>query len=480
MKPFLTTALIICIFTLIGCDKKGDSLPEPPPLQVEEFANTDDTTKPLITISGNTTVHSSRSQLNHIFDWEQTQQMPVYPGQPAVPVPWSEEAVRNYDPGLRYDYKKSDGWELVYNSFSDSLHMDNRVFMLYNKFRGLLRYYIYNTAPGNPSVDSYRSLINEIQIYSSNSPLLNYAGQFIVDMSNNASFASLIEPWFIREGGWYISQFEMAYDRNVTNYMWPNNSMAWNLSFARIEELWLNDYSAKSKTIYLEKPGLRFSDGSARGPAIGGNMQAHIKAINGIDELSGLFSGATISKLKQSINDSTSGNLLNAMLSPGQNLVDCKLDLTALFRQDYNLVGFTFPNFAQPGMDNSRVIGFGPVFNEPLGIFYLAKKPVVRHVTTGGGVMTDQYTLDISSIEYVINPFTRQYADVRNFRQEIVAIGSMDTPNLTEAKMYKGKILRSSAPIHLLGVRVSFEVVPKNGSAPIKIIKTFKADVKEG
>jgi len=67
---------------------------------------------------------------------------------------------------------------------------------------------------------------------------------------------------------------------------------------------------------------------------------------------------------------------------------------------------------------------------------------------------------------------------VRNFRQEIVAIDTKEISSLTEAKIYQGKILKTSAPLNLLGVRVSFDVVPKNGSDSVKIIKTFKADLQ--
>jgi len=86
--------------------------------------------------------------------------------------------------------------------------------------------------------------------------------------------------------------------------------------------------------------------------------------------------------------------------------------------------------------------------------------------------------LDVASLEYIINPFIQNYAAVRNFRQEIVAVANNETPNLTEAKLYQGQQLKASAPLNILGVRVSFDVLPKSGTAPVKIIKTFKADLR--
>lgn len=476
LPPKLAFAALIFSFSFISCHKDKDAADKT--VQVEETATAGNGAQPVITIATNAAVPPTKTQFNFVFDWEQAQYMPVAPGQPAVPVPWSDQTTRNYDPGLRYDYKKSDGWELVYNSFSDSLNFDNRIFILYNKFRGVLRYYTYNSIASNPSVTNYRSLINELSIRSTGatSHILNFADQLVIDMNEKSNKVSLIEPWPITQNGWYMSQFEMAYDRNLINLNWQTFSFAWNLAFAWVMELSLNNKQAGNKMIYLQKPGLPFGDLSSRGIAIGSNMQAHVKSVSGLDELSGVFSNSVISKLKQTIFDSTAGNKLNATLVPQAGLADSKVDVPALIRLDYNLVGYTDVALAPPGFDNSRIIGIGPVFNEPMGIFYLGAPPVIQH-TKVAGTLPEQYTLDVASLEYIINPFIQNYAGVRNFRQEIVAVAGNETLNYTEARLYQGQQLKASAPLTILGVRVSLEVVPKNGSAPIKIIKTFKANL---
>ncbi|MFL5746766.1 MAG: hypothetical protein ACJ751_18960 [Niastella sp.] len=477
-KPVI--AALIFSFTIISCKKNHDSVAEKP-LQVEETAIAGNAAQPVITIAANATVPPTKTKYNFVFDWEQAQYMPVAPGQPAVPVPWSNQVTRNYDPGLRYDFKKSDGWELVYNSFSDSLNSANRFFILYNKFRGVIRYYTYNEMESNPSVTNFRSLINGIGVYgvaAGSTHILNFADQLIVDMNTKSVNASLIEPWPIIQNAWYLSQFEIAYDPNMANFNWQQFQLGWIFNFARIMELSLNSKPAGNKMLFLQKPGLNFNDLSARGVAIGSNMQAHVKSAGGLDELSGIFSGSVISNLKQTLFDSAAGNKLNATLVPQLGIADCKLDVPALIRLDYNLVGY-IPGLtlALPGLDNTQVIGFAPVFNEPLGIFYLGAPPIIQH-TKVGGPLSEQYTLDIASIEYIINPFIQNYAAVRNFHQEIVAVAGNETSNLTEAKLYQGQQLKASAPLTILGVRVSFEVLPKSGTAPIRIIKTFKADLR--
>lgn len=477
LAAFKTTFVVLIFsFAIMSCRKKVGTPPDAP-LQVEEITNTNDPAQPVITIPANNTLLPSKSSLNFVFDWEHAATMPVKPGNPVVPMPWSEQVVRNYDPGLRYDYKKSDGWEMVYNNFSDSVNFSNRIFILYNKFRGVLRYYCYNATPSNATVNSYQSLINEITLNSTSvsSHILNYAGQYIIDLNSNTRTASLIEPWPISENGWYISQFEMAYDRNIAGFNWMQFGYSWTIAFARTEELSLNNIAATHKKLFLQKEGVQFSD--YKGVPITGNMQLKVKSVTGFDNLENIFTSPVIDKLRQTVTDTTAGNMLNATLVPSLGIADCKLDVPALLRIDYNLVGFINGlGLAMPGIDNSQVIGIGPVFNETMGVFYLGSKPVIYYSKSTGAV-PEQYTLDLSSIEYIINPFIQNYAEVRNFRQEIVAIDAEETKNLTEAKIYRGRILKASAPLTILGVRVSFEVVPNNGSAPVKIVKTFKANV---
>ena len=471
-------AALIFSFTFISCDKDKDS-PDEKPVQVEETAIAGNAAQPVITIAANAIVPPTKTKYNFLFDWENAQYMPVAPGKPAVPVPWSDQATRNYDPGLRYDYKKSDGWELVYNSWSDSVSPANSFFILYNKFRGVVRYYTYNEQESNQAVTNFRSLINGIGVAEAvrgTTHMLNYADQLIVDMNANSVHASLIEPWPIVQNAWYLSQFEIAYDQNLRNLTWQQFQLTWDYNFARVMELSLNHKPAGNKMLFLQMPGLNFNALSASGNTIGSNMQAHVKSANGLDELSGIFSTSVINNLKHTLFDSTAGNKLNATLVPQLGIADTRLDVPALIRLDPNLVGYIRLSLASPGLDNTNVPGFGPAFNEPLGIFYLGAPPVIQHTKVNGS-LPEQYTLDIASIEYIINPFIQNYATVRNFRQEIVAVASNETPNLTEAKLYQGQLLKASAPLNILGVRVSFEVLPKSGTAPIRIIKTFKADL---
>ena len=76
------------------------------------------------------------------FEWETAEFMPT-PSNIVVRVPWSNSVNILYDPIIRYDFKSIDGWKLLYNTFNPNYFASGHFFALYNKYRGILRYYIY-------------------------------------------------------------------------------------------------------------------------------------------------------------------------------------------------------------------------------------------------------------------------------------------------------------------------------------------------
>ena len=88
---------------------------------------------------------------NQPFDWENSMvMMPTVTNDPAhnPSLPWSSQSGSYVDPNIISDYKSSDGWVLVYNTFNPTYYLSNLAngglyFALYNKYRGLLRYYLY-------------------------------------------------------------------------------------------------------------------------------------------------------------------------------------------------------------------------------------------------------------------------------------------------------------------------------------------------
>ena len=82
------------------------------------------------------------------LDWENLDWMPT-PSSQQIPSPWVGQGsiASLYGIDVLNDRKASDGWTLVYNTFTSntSSQLVNPYFVLYNKYRGLLSFYLYIT-----------------------------------------------------------------------------------------------------------------------------------------------------------------------------------------------------------------------------------------------------------------------------------------------------------------------------------------------
>ena len=86
-----------------------------------------------------------------------------------------------YETDILNDYKSFDGWEMLYNAFSSeaSSIVNNPFFVLYNKYRGTMRIYLYITTPF-VATSSY--IQNGISVISAKeTSILNFLGQPVLD-----------------------------------------------------------------------------------------------------------------------------------------------------------------------------------------------------------------------------------------------------------------------------------------------------------
>ncbi len=101
-------------------------------------------------IPSNIAVSNTKNSIQpYSFNWETVDWMPTPSGQSLIPPPWIGQGSISsiYDADVVNDHKASDGWVLVYNTFDPNSPgpLVNPYFMLYNKYRGLLRIYLYTT-----------------------------------------------------------------------------------------------------------------------------------------------------------------------------------------------------------------------------------------------------------------------------------------------------------------------------------------------
>jgi hypothetical protein len=463
------------------------------------------------------------------FDWDNpsTTTMPVAANSPVVYVPWRSNGGTPLDPGIVDDYHKSDGWELVYNSFapdnfptagtagvmatSSGQPAGGLYFALYNRYRGILRYYLY-IPPG--LFGSSTQISHGLGIYTTGntSKMLNFEGVDIVDPSNNSTgFTKTNKDGVSVTGGWYAMQYQLAYDPAFANTSYPNPGFSWNSRSVSITQIYSEgvEIGSLKGTIVTPKPDFNWAT-AALGvvEAVGTatlDPASNIKIVAG---LAGAASGG--------LSGSAQGVLDGVFGSASSQTVDLSLSSnittngTATTFQPYELNAMPFP-----GQNLGTTNGVPPLITHPLGLFNLSDRPTVyvhsvRTAVTGpsgSGYRYDYtYSFDAAALQLLIqkNPSILNTdpsgASVSNFKAEVVSVdpNADDYPGFQAYgtqelvgthTVYTGNaVTLSYSVVHggqpsptaqKTAIRVSFNVAPNSGASTPKpfIVRTFLANV---
>ncbi len=464
-------ALLTGLALLAGaCHKDHD----PEPLSVT--ASTDASAVPtLVPLAYSPPPPTKPLGADFAFDLDDAQYLPTPAGSPQVLAPWAPTASRAFSDDLRDDHQQAAGWALMYSTFSRSSVPDNGVLVLYNKYRGILRYYYYSPN-GTPNLRDHTALASTVSLDGSaaaGSPLLSFADQAVVDPIRNSSFASSLEPQPLGTPIWYATQLELAYDQNIANYTPATLSLRWNLVGSQVSNLTLGGVPLGSALpVAIQVPGIDFTNNPSysglvglrlTGPASLASLQrATFPAAPTAERILAQYSTDAWYQGPVPIQGAGAGALAY-LPTPGQLSV----------RSD---VGVSFLSFAAPGYDNSVTTGSSPQYNEAPGVFFLASPPLITASKLASGDQPYTYTLDVASVKYLFNPAVQTMADIRHVTQEIVATA---TGADLDGATYSGHKLFSNQELTIQGVRVAFDVIPKGGNAPVlHVVKTFKATIR--
>jgi hypothetical protein len=464
------------------------------------------------------------------LDWEHIDYMPTPPNATPIPVPWqSGLGGRNIDDDVVYDYAKADGWKLVYNTFNTTSVTDIRYFMLYNKYRGILRSYFY-LAPGSNFPSSY---INHNLSLSgiTNSSILNYSGKDLIDLNDgNTRIVSQMQPFQISTtGSWYAADFEMAYDPNATNTSYQNMQLSWKVNAIDVSTVSLNGLETGSISGTIEQ---KQASGNFFSNLSGGLVDGVVKAGNKMitDTASKHFLKFLRSPIVAAIETAVvngGAGLIKGFLSgilggntahPVQQTVslniNSRITTTGTVQHESNI----FSNvFALPGTLNIQNNGpFYPAFTNTLGVVSISNNPTVKLIaskrSTGneydpGTILSRfSYTLQPSTFTISYNPSILNVATITNKKVEMImpgpphsaidylsATGSQyRTEDIGGLTYYAPKILGNSSALVFeyttdidinqaaqepVYVRISFDIVPNDGAPKSTIVKTIKANV---
>lgn len=407
------------------------------------------------------------------FDWENIEYLPL-PSyvKERIPMPWSNKSKRAFSDDIRYDIRKSDGWEFYLSDVSNNMSSPVPIIALYNKYRGILRYYYLNCYKTIGFQDC-NILFSGISTYNQTSPLLNFTHQKIVDINKISNFCTTIEPQEFSDSTWYAVEYELAYDKNIYNQNALTLQLNFSFSMIKADALSLNG-------IKIDKLNakIRFSDIELRwGTSYLGDVSLMLYGKNDLNQVKDALSVSDLTSLNQTMNQQSFDNILNGTMD---NNAYGEIQWNANLAFDVNPNGVSLSNntFVVSGADNSSMIGLCPYYTKALGVFYLNKKPTYTTSKLLNSSHPYKYELNVGSVEYVFNPSVTDIADIKNIKQELVSTENKSLfQNNSNAKLYAGQTLTSNVPLTIQGVRVSFDVVPKNGSKTIHIVKTFKGDL---
>ena len=465
------------------------------------------------------------------FDWENSIYIPTSPASThlPVPVPWGPGVNSDIDIYTIGDYHKIDGWNMVYNTFTNVDLNNNNLpplfFALYNRYRGILRYYLYIPGSQQPSTNLTNGLMLQSTGYSSS--MLNFEGQDIVDPNVNISgFTKVNKLGIAATGGWHVMQYQIAYDKNYPTQTFSAFHPFWEAKNISITDIKLQGAVAGGigGTITTPKPDADLASIFANG-AIGA-----AELITGFagpaSVLTGYFGAAAAGGLSGNTTNFFSGIISALTASPTVQTVDLTINAnitltgTAVTPYPYLQQQVFLPAqpLSSPYTTVSDFIG-KPITNEPVGLFNLTGRPQVivtaPSATTRSPDYIYYYSYYIAGYGLNINtPLTTNNptalvqfnpaiinasptgATITNYKKEVVVFdynssiwqltnGQYETVGTYNVATGAGGVSFSHSSIRPpasfptgAAVRISFNVVPNNKTTPpIFIVKTFKADV---
>ncbi|PSL28164.1 hypothetical protein [Chitinophaga ginsengisoli] len=442
------------------------------------------------------------------FNWEVSDYMPTPPGY-SIFVPWANGSVKGFPSDIWYDMKAADGWELVYNEFNPTASSlpANPFFVLYNKYRGVLRIYEYVTTTGFVNSSYLTSGLN-LSPNNINSNMLNYIGQDLIDVSVKHTVITKVESTQIATGVWYAAQYEIAYDPSIASSTYQQIGLNWTLKWTNISGVSLGGTSTGTLNGTISNTTNGFNVGSLGTGALEaaglsvfdnnkGNDANHPGNGNKLGLPASIFEAA-----QKGMKDGLTGIITNVFsaIFGGSTTTTQQVNLT--MNANITLNGTISSNGALipdpglglgvPGTSNSQSApGLIPFYNKPMGVFYITGKPIVDVTRTeevlDTSYFTHSFSLEPGSYQIVYNPEVLSIANIQNVRTEVLLI---DPPYPATANFQIGSHTAGYAWSVTFGpagyfdwywpiaVRIAFDVVPKNGAPKSTIVKTFYATIK--
>ena len=326
-----------------------------------------------------------------VFDWEDNTSIALF-GYRNVILPWYNAADANIPSEILEDYKKEDGWELVYNLCTESAAATYGKYYLifYNKLRGILRVFYYDIYDVTTANTTFWQLS-----FTQPTSMLNSIGHFTTPQNTNSTFnvyttnISSVESKGISRG-WNCFDVELCYDPNSSSVAQKMGIRSYDVTQGQI---------TMTGSLQLDSEGTIVSTGTApRFPVLSNMIDAGVSGFgkelgkfvhNKLDSakmsplistpISEIVSTGSEGLLKSGINF-LFGSFLTKKTTTTQTL---KVRTTGTIVENGKLLINSNTNInplvslVSPGSQVESTDYFLPSYNEPLGVWNLSEAPVI-------------------------------------------------------------------------------------------------------
>lgn len=512
MKRFYFFFLIFTFF-LVSCSKNNI---EP---SGQKFSST---IYPASPTNGQSMYLSSDST----WDWENTSFIP-FKGDNIL-LPWVSGANSVGIPmQIVNDMHKADGWVLLYNDFpyADA----NPFFVLYNKFTGIARVFMYITNNENTYTSfTWNFKLETDKGYKTAAFNLNrtvpepfstkFSSPSIYNIDDNLLMG--VAPY-----SWYYSDIEFSYDPTLKNETFADIKFAINCIIT-------NQYHVTLKENLMDNAGgffaLPASDDVSTAPEgfiknFNTNRSGHLHlfSLQETDRwVSSYINQQTNPLVKSQIRNAldlayksikpsnfllnvfTNGLIYTSTNSPGKiNLdikakIESKSDITESFSGPHAVL-------LLPGVKKSELAAdqyvLTPNYNQLLGVFYIDKTPTIKYTQTfqkdGNEYLIDnKIEIDTNSFKVIINPAVREACSKIKISKQIVMTTSrystsvsgtlIDSRNNlltylgTSTMEYRYKDVRPLPLEDHFKIKLTLALTPKGKKTPYILIKEFNPQVQ--
>lgn len=404
--------------------------------------------------------------VSSVFDWENTTSI-VLPEYGNTILPWYNATESNIPDYIIRDYKKADGWEMVYNFCNDPVLAKKGKYylMFYNKLTGILRVFYYNIY----NVTTANTTLWKIG-FNNKSALINSIDHFTLPADNQTtSFAYITNildlPAKAMAKGWNCFDVELCYDPQYSSKEIKMSIGVYDVSTQNItltgninlqSEGTIISVTNKNPTSDL-LDGASQSFGKSAADSITNNLGKKILPDITKESVSTLLSGGIKGFVKNGIN-LIFGSFLGKLSSTAPLTQDISFKTvgtvnikgTINSQQQSNILPVA--NLVVPGGRIGSSDNIIPSFNKTLGVWNISSTPTIqmsdeavwvrKSYTFPGNLAQYDYrrkvVLDPSSVNVIINPEVENIISNYTVSTEIVYYDSYEEDKRWGSKYYNG------------------------------------------